>query len=54
MKGGDDLIKATFAFEYFNRYTAWFPIRLKVLSTEHGTWGVDMLVSYWCGVPCSC
>lgn len=45
MRGSADLVAATYAFRYFNQYTAWFPIRLKILPTPEGTWAVDMLVS---------
>jgi hypothetical protein len=44
MRGSDDLLKAIFAFRYFNQYTAWFPIRIKILPTPEGTWAADMLV----------
>jgi len=46
MKGSEDLLKATFAFHYFNQYTACFPIRFKILPPENGTWAAVMLVSH--------
>ncbi|KAJ4993970.1 hypothetical protein SVAN01_00447 [Stagonosporopsis vannaccii] len=45
MRGSDDLLKATFAFKYFNQFTAWFPIRIKILPAENGTWAADMLLA---------
>ena len=45
MRGSADLIRAKFAFEYFDRFTAWFPIRLKILPSTDGMWVADMLVS---------
>ncbi|KAH6616395.1 hypothetical protein C7974DRAFT_401729 [Boeremia exigua] len=45
MRGADDLVKATFAFKYFNQYTAGFPIKIKVLPAVNGTWATDMLLA---------
>lgn len=51
MRGSDDLLKATFAFRYFNDFTALFPIRVKILPTENGTWVADMLVGRRTSLP---
>ena len=46
MRGKDDLLKAIFAFKYFDQYTAWFPIRIEILPTHDGQWAADMLVCF--------
>jgi hypothetical protein len=45
MRGASDLVAATYAFKYFDQYTAWFPIRIEASCTPGGTWSVDMLAS---------
>ncbi|KAJ8114350.1 hypothetical protein OPT61_g3745 [Boeremia exigua] len=45
MKGSDELLKATFAFKYFNQFTAGFPIRIRMLPAYNGTWSMVMLLA---------
>ncbi|XPS73467.1 hypothetical protein M3J09_005613 [Ascochyta lentis] len=45
MRGRDDAVKAQYAFWYFNQYTAWFPIRIRVSSTPDSAWVTHMLLS---------
>ena len=45
MKGMIALRSAPYAFNYFNKYTAWFPIRVEISMDLEGLWTVDMLVS---------
>ncbi|KZM21983.1 hypothetical protein ST47_g6867 [Ascochyta rabiei] len=45
MRGSVDLVKAQFAFFYFDQFTAWFPIRIRVSSTTDGAWATDMLLA---------
>jgi hypothetical protein len=40
-----DVDAATAAFEYYNGYTAGFPIKIVRSPTSDGQWAVDMLVS---------
>jgi hypothetical protein len=41
-----DLDRAIWAFEYFDQFTRWFPIRVRRAPTTGNMWAVDMLVSY--------
>ncbi|KAJ4340570.1 hypothetical protein N0V95_007469 [Ascochyta clinopodiicola] len=45
MRGSVDLVKAQFAFSYFDQFTAFFPIRIRVSSTPDGAWATDMLLA---------
>jgi len=45
MRGASDVAAATYAFKYFDQYTAWFPIRIETSSTPEGTWSVNMFAS---------
>jgi hypothetical protein len=40
-----DVDAATAAFEYYNGFTAVFPIKIVRSPTSDGQWAVDMLVS---------
>jgi hypothetical protein len=35
-----------YAFEYFDQFTRWFPIRVRIAPTTGNMWAADMLVSY--------
>lgn len=37
---------AAAAFEYYNRFTTTFLIKIEKLPTVNGKWAVNMLVSY--------
>ncbi|KAL1607191.1 hypothetical protein SLS59_002895 [Nothophoma quercina] len=39
------LRSAPYAFNYFNKYTAWFPIRVEISMDLEGLWTVDMLLA---------
>jgi hypothetical protein len=48
IRGSIDVDAATAAFDYYNRFTKAFPIRLMRSPTSDGQWAVDMLVSGRC------
>lgn len=46
IRGDIDIDAATAAFDYYNNFTAMFPIVIRRSPTSDGGWGVDMLVSF--------
>lgn len=45
MRGHIDVEKAIAAFEYYDKFTAIFPIMIRPSPRSDGKWAVDMLVS---------